>query len=278
MPSFCFCVSIPPLLLKAPYTDCGHECLTGHYSTHGTLHTWHSRHHSGSTPQTSWCMHVCRPMYPKCDGIFVSSPCRLWPRICTQEEPHVCIATRPPTRDQSHRLTPICTLSLPLSLLYNLFIVIDKERKKKIDTTGGHAPTNPRLARRANCLTWPCRGPPGTVVGKAKLSSDDSFRRYLNRQHSGYKSGTLPLSYVPSLHQNNLFSRDLMPFSHWITLTWPRIWSISIYGRVQCWGMLSLGNASGAGIVCGVQTRMAWKCRHLGMTSKVTVNSLSLVN
>ena len=31
---------------------------------------------------------------------------------CTQEEPHIAIATRTPTRDQSHRLTPLLLLEL----------------------------------------------------------------------------------------------------------------------------------------------------------------------
>ncbi len=60
-----------------------------------------------STP--GWtCIGVCT-VYTECAGIFVSSPCRLWPRVCTQEEPHVFIVTRTPmtpARDQSHRPTP----------------------------------------------------------------------------------------------------------------------------------------------------------------------------
>ncbi len=48
-----------------------------------------------------------------CAGIFVPSPCRLWPQVFTQEEPQVCISTRPPARDQS--LT--ATLDLLLDLI-----------------------------------------------------------------------------------------------------------------------------------------------------------------
>ncbi len=52
------------------------------------------------------CRCVYSHVYPKCAGIFVSSPFRLWPQVGTQEEAHFCIPTRTPAPDQSHRLTP----------------------------------------------------------------------------------------------------------------------------------------------------------------------------
>ncbi len=53
------------------------------------------------------CGHV-----PEVCGDILSPPCRLWPRVCTQEEPHFCIATRTPSRGQGHRLTPALLLEL----------------------------------------------------------------------------------------------------------------------------------------------------------------------
>ncbi len=61
-------------------------------------------------------------LYPKCAEIFfskISSPCRLWPRVCTQEEPHICSA------QDTH--------------------------------SWSESPTDPRLCfhcLRANCMTW----------------------------------------------------------------------------------------------------------------------------
>ncbi len=78
-------------------------------------------------------------MYLECAGIFDSSPSHLWPRACTQEEPHVCIVTRTPACGQGHRLTP--------DLLPEL--------------------SDPTL-------------PGTTVLGRAKLSSDESPRRDLD--------------------------------------------------------------------------------------------------
>ena len=78
---------------------------------HYTLHTWHSRHHRGSTPQTSWCM---RSHVPKVCGSILLQPSHLWPRVCTLGEPCIYIVTGTPTGDQSHRLTPDLP-SVPIS-------------------------------------------------------------------------------------------------------------------------------------------------------------------
>ncbi len=102
--------------LRALYWLWTHECLIGHYSTHCTLHNWHSRHHKGSTPQTSWSMCVCGPMHPKCALISFHPLCHLWRQVCTQEEHHICIATRPPTHDQSPTYIKTMSLGLHYSL------------------------------------------------------------------------------------------------------------------------------------------------------------------
>ena len=117
--------------LCALYCLWTHECLTGHYSTNCTLQTCHFGHQRWSIPQTSWCICVCGPMQPKVCRDILSSPLSPVTPGMHKEEPHVCIATRPPTHDQS--------------------------------------PTDSRLAHRANCLTHPWCYRDQYIVGRAKL-------------------------------------------------------------------------------------------------------------
>ena len=114
---------------------------SGHYSTHCTLVTTHSRHHRWPTHTTTpHCTHqfsLCMWSHvPEVCGDIrftpLAWPCRRWLRVCTHRR----------NRDQA-----TCSWS--------------------------ESPTDPRLVHGANCLTRSRRGLLlMSVVGRVKLSSD----------------------------------------------------------------------------------------------------------
>ena len=116
MSCYCYCLCTQAVCsLTLLWT---HECLTDHYTTHYTL----------GIPGTTEGLHyrpvgVCMYAVP-CTQRVLGYPfnplSHVAPGMHTgpcQEEPHVCIATRTPTRGQGHPLT--------LNLLLELIVLPD---------------------------------------------------------------------------------------------------------------------------------------------------------